>query len=33
VLGYAGQAEVESPPDVRQAFRERVKALRALYMR
>jgi proteasome accessory factor C len=33
VLGYAGQAEVESPPDVRQAFRERVKALQALYMR
>lgn len=33
VLGYGGQAEVESPPDVRRAFAERVEALRALYAR
>jgi len=31
VLGYGGQAEVESPPEVRAAFIERVNALRALY--
>jgi proteasome accessory factor C len=31
VLGHGGQAEVESPPDVRRAFLERVEALRALY--
>ena len=33
VLGYGGQAEVESPPDVRRAFLDRVEALRALYGR
>ncbi len=33
VLGYGGQAEVESPPDVRRAFLERVETLRALYAR
>ena len=31
VLGYGGQAEVTSPPDVRDALRERVQALSALY--
>jgi predicted DNA-binding transcriptional regulator YafY len=31
VLGYGGQAEVESPPDVRRAFLDRVEALRAVY--
>jgi proteasome accessory factor C len=31
VLGYGGQAEVVSPPDVRRAFFERVEALKAVY--
>lgn len=33
VLGYGGQAEVESPPEVRRAFQERVAALKAVYAR
>jgi predicted DNA-binding transcriptional regulator YafY len=31
VLGWGGAAEILSPPDVRQALRARVEALRARY--
>ena len=33
VLGYGGLADVESPPDARRAFLERVEALKAVYTR